>query len=85
MYSTDFKKVAQVIILMCLISFAVVNCEKYSQFSNHFKNVQIRAKRNLSIQAPLDLAQKLYKEREHQAKEYVTDNYKAPEDPLSYG
>uniref|UniRef100_A0A0K0F0K0 Lipoprotein n=1 Tax=Strongyloides venezuelensis TaxID=75913 RepID=A0A0K0F0K0_STRVS len=67
MYSIGFNKVAQIIILMCFISFAVINCEKYSQFSNQFKNDVIRAKRSrLSVGVTGELAERLLKEKQRE-------------------
>uniref|UniRef100_A0A0N5BLN5 Uncharacterized protein n=1 Tax=Strongyloides papillosus TaxID=174720 RepID=A0A0N5BLN5_STREA len=85
MYSTSFNKVAQIIILMFFISFAVINCEMNSQFSNQLKNAPIRAKRDLSINQGQRLFDELNKAREDQAKETVTKNYKDPSDPWGYG
>uniref|UniRef100_A0A0N5C7U4 Uncharacterized protein n=1 Tax=Strongyloides papillosus TaxID=174720 RepID=A0A0N5C7U4_STREA len=70
MYFTSFNRVAQIIILMCFISFAGINCEEYFQFLNQFKNAPLRAKRSqLSLNAGADVAEKLLKYREHQAKD----------------
>uniref|UniRef100_A0A0N5B4Z7 Uncharacterized protein n=1 Tax=Strongyloides papillosus TaxID=174720 RepID=A0A0N5B4Z7_STREA len=85
MYSTSFNKVVQVIIFMCFISFAVINCEMNSQFSNEFKNAPIRARRQLSVGATGQLGDRLNKEKENDLKETVTKHYKVPSDPYSYG
>uniref|UniRef100_A0A0N5B4Z0 Uncharacterized protein n=1 Tax=Strongyloides papillosus TaxID=174720 RepID=A0A0N5B4Z0_STREA len=85
MYSTSFNKVAQVIILLCFISFAVINCETNTQFSNEFKNAPIRARRQLSIGATGQLGDRLHKEKENDLKETVTKHYKDPSDPYGFG
>uniref|UniRef100_A0A0N5CFB4 Uncharacterized protein n=1 Tax=Strongyloides papillosus TaxID=174720 RepID=A0A0N5CFB4_STREA len=86
MYSTNFNKIAQIIILMCFISFAVINCEKNFKIFNEFKNAPIRAKRSgLSVGASEKLFDQVHKQSVDNAKEKVSDSYKPPQDPHSYG
>uniref|UniRef100_A0A0N5BEN2 Selenoprotein n=1 Tax=Strongyloides papillosus TaxID=174720 RepID=A0A0N5BEN2_STREA len=84
-HSTGFIKIAQIIILMCFISFVVINCEKSFQSSEEFNNVPIRDKRSLSIAQLGKLAERLKKLQEDLKKERVTDNYKDPKNPRGYG
>uniref|UniRef100_A0A0N5BRI1 Uncharacterized protein n=1 Tax=Strongyloides papillosus TaxID=174720 RepID=A0A0N5BRI1_STREA len=73
MYFTSFNRVAQIMILMCFISFAVINCEENFEFLNQFKNAPLRAKRSqLSINAGADVAEKLLRYRENEAKDSHT-------------
>ena len=86
MYSTNFDKVAQIIILICFISFAVVMCEENFQFPNELNRAPIRAKRSrLSVGFAGQYMSKLYNETLEGQKEKVTQNYRDPSDPYSYG
>uniref|UniRef100_A0A0N5CBW9 Uncharacterized protein n=1 Tax=Strongyloides papillosus TaxID=174720 RepID=A0A0N5CBW9_STREA len=86
MYSTSFNKVAQVIFLMCLISFTIIKCDENLQFSNQIENAPIRDKRSRSsVGQSGRLAHQLYNHTLQEAKERVTDNYRDPRDPKSYG
>uniref|UniRef100_A0A0N5BU96 Uncharacterized protein n=1 Tax=Strongyloides papillosus TaxID=174720 RepID=A0A0N5BU96_STREA len=86
MYSTSFNKVAQIIILICFISFAVIKCEESFQFPNELNRAPIRAKRSrLSVGFAGQYASKLYNETLEGQKEKVTQNYRDTNDPWGYG
>uniref|UniRef100_A0A0K0FSN4 Uncharacterized protein n=1 Tax=Strongyloides venezuelensis TaxID=75913 RepID=A0A0K0FSN4_STRVS len=66
---------------MCFISFVVINCKENSIRLNQLKNDLTRAKRLATIQ----LADQLSKGGKRSNLERVTDNFRLPQDPFSYG
>uniref|UniRef100_A0A0K0FSN6 Uncharacterized protein n=1 Tax=Strongyloides venezuelensis TaxID=75913 RepID=A0A0K0FSN6_STRVS len=70
---------------MFFISFVVIDCEMYSQFSNEFKNANIRAKRLVVTALTQKLEDQINKENQREQLENVTSLYKDPRDPDSYG